>query len=139
MPMDALLISLCKGTFSSILPHYSLFKLKQPVLLPKLLWHIGVWVMLVEKLYGMETAAVDVEVDIAAVEIRGAGFPHFYFSMHGFYGFPDGLADTLALNAHLHIEECQFASLSRYRFIVIQKGKSALRGRRFSCRNSMHT
>ena len=33
----------------------------------------------------------------------GAGFPHFYLWMHGLYGFPDGLADTFALNAHLHI------------------------------------
>ena len=98
MPMDALLISLCKGTFSSILPHYSLFKLKQPVLLPKLLWHIGVWVMLVEKLYGMETAAIDVEMDIAAVEIRGAGFPHFYLWMHGFYGFPGVTCITAWIN-----------------------------------------
>ena len=55
----------------------------------------------------MESAAVDVEVDIPAVEIRGTGFPYFYLRMHRLYGFPDGLADTFALNTHLHIEECK--------------------------------
>ena len=63
--------------------------------------------MLIEKLNGMESAAVDVEMDIPAVEIRGAGFPDFYVWMHGLYGFPDGLADAFALNAHLHIEKCK--------------------------------
>jgi hypothetical protein len=33
----------------------SLFKLEQPILLIKLLRHIGVWMMLVEELYGMES------------------------------------------------------------------------------------
>ena len=73
----------------------------------ELVWHIGVRVMLIEKLNGMESAAVDVEMDIPAVEIRGAGFPDFYVWMHGLYGFPDGLADAFALNAHLHIEKCK--------------------------------
>ena len=31
--------------------------------------------------------------------------------MHRLYGFPDGLADTFALNTHLHIEERQFGSV----------------------------
>ena len=63
--------------------------------------------MLIEKLNGMESAAIDVEVYVAAVEIWGAGFPYFYLRMHGFYRFPDGLADSFALNTHLHIEECK--------------------------------
>ena len=58
-----------------------------------------------QELNGMESATVDVEVDIPAVEIRGAGFPHFYLWMHILYGFPDGLANPFALNAHLHVEE----------------------------------
>ena len=94
----------------------SLFKFEQSILLvtlgsaawlvQELLGHIWVWMMLIEELNGMKTAAVDVKVDVATVEIRGAGFPHFNLWMHRFYGFPDGLADTFALNAHLHIEEC---------------------------------
>ena len=74
------------------------FKLKQSVLLVKLLRHIGVWMMLVEELNGMESAAVDVEVDIPTVEIRGTGFPYFNLWMHGLYSLPDGLADTYAIN-----------------------------------------
>ena len=85
--------------------NHSLFKLKKSILLVELLRHIGVWMMLIEELNGMESAAVDVEVDIPAVEIRGAGFPHFYLWMHGLYGSPYGLTDTFALNAHLHVEE----------------------------------
>ena len=80
--------------------------------LVKLLRHIGIRVMLIEELNGMKTATVDVEVDVAAVEIRGAGFPRLYFWMHGFYGFPDGLAETLALNTHLYIKESQFTHIA---------------------------
>ena len=54
---------------------HSFLKLEQSVLLVELVWHIGVRVMLIEKLNGMESAAVDVEMNIATVEIRGAGFP----------------------------------------------------------------
>ena len=54
-----------------------------------------------QELNGMESAAVDVEVDIPAVEKRGTGFPYFYLRMHRLYGIPDGLADTFALNTHL--------------------------------------
>ena len=68
--------------------------------------------MLIEELNGMETAAVDVEVDIPAVEVRGAGFPYLYFGMHGLYGFPDGLANTFALDTHLYIKESQFAHIA---------------------------
>ncbi len=68
--------------------------------------------MLIEKLNGMESAAIDVEVYVAAVEIRGAGFPHFYLRMHRFYRFPDGLADTFTLNTHLHIKECKFSHIA---------------------------
>ena len=39
-------------------------------------------------LNGMEIAAVDVEMDIPTVEIRGAGFPYLYLRMYGLYGFP---------------------------------------------------
>ena len=73
----------------------------------ELVWHIGVWMMLIEELNGMESAAVDIKMDIAAVEIRGAGFPDFYVWMHGLYGFPYDLTDTFALNTHLHIEKCK--------------------------------
>jgi hypothetical protein len=44
--------------------------------------------MLVDELNDMEPIAVYVEMDIAAVEIRGAGFPHFNLWMHGLDRFP---------------------------------------------------
>ena len=69
-------------------------------------------VMPIEELNGMETTAVDEEVDIPAVKIRSAGFPHFYFRMHSLYGLPDGLANTLALNTHLHIEEYELTHIA---------------------------
>ena len=34
---------------------YSLFKLEQPILLVKLLWHVRVWMMLIEEFNGMES------------------------------------------------------------------------------------
>ena len=67
--------------------------------------------MLVEELNGMESAAVDVEMDIAAVKIRGAGFPHFYFRMQCFDSFPNCLSNTLTLHAYLHIKERQFTMM----------------------------
>ena len=77
----------------------------------ELVWHMGVRVMHVEELNGMESAAVDIKMDIPAVEIRGAGFPNFYLRMHRLDGLPDGLSDALTLNTDLHIEKCQFASM----------------------------
>ena len=65
--------------------------------------------MLVEELNGMETAAVDVEVDVTAIKIWSAGFPDFRFGMYSLDGFPNGLPDAYTLYAHLHIEESQFA------------------------------
>ena len=68
--------------------------------------------MFVEELNGMESASVDVEMDIPAVEVWGAGFPNFNLWMHRLYGFPDGLADALALNTNLYIEECKFSHIA---------------------------
>ena len=60
-------------------------------MLVKLLWHVRVRMMLIEELDSMKSTAVDVEVNIAAVEIGGAGLPHLYLGMHSLDGFPDGL------------------------------------------------
>jgi len=38
-----------------LLIRHSLLKSEQPVFLVKLLWHVRVWMMLVEKLDGMES------------------------------------------------------------------------------------
>ena len=52
---------------------HSFLELEQAVFLVKLFGHIRVGVVLVEELDGMEAAAVDVKVNVTAVEIRGAG------------------------------------------------------------------
>ncbi len=68
------------------------------VILVELLWHVWVRMMFVEELHGMETTAVDVEMDVATVEIRCACLPDADLRIHVLVGFPDGLSDALALN-----------------------------------------
>ena len=80
---------------------------RRPSLLRQLFGHVLVGVMFVEELDGMEAAAVDVEVDVAAVEIRSACLPQFNLGMHCLDAFPDCLTDAPALYTHLHIEERQ--------------------------------
>jgi len=56
--------------------------------------------VLTDKFNRMESAAIDVEMDVATVKIRDAGFPLFYLWVRGRYGFPNSLADVLALNTY---------------------------------------
>ena len=50
-------------------------------------------------------------MDVATVEVRGAGFPHLRLWMQGLNGFPNGLPDALTLHAYLHIEKRQFTMM----------------------------
>ncbi len=86
--------------------------IKKSVVLVELLWHVRVGMMFVEEFDGMETTAVDVEMDVAAVEIWRACLPDFNLRMKGLNGFPDCLSDALALNSNFHIEEGKFALMS---------------------------
>ena len=88
---------------------HSFLEFEQAVFLVEMLRHVRVGVMFIEELDSMEAAAVDVEVNVAAVEIRGAGFPYLNLGMHRLDALPDCLTDALALYAHLHIEEGQLA------------------------------
>ena len=45
-----------------------------------------------------ETAAVDIEVDVALLVIGGDAFPDFDFGVHRLYGFPCYLANALAVD-----------------------------------------
>ena len=54
---------------------HSFLELEQAVFLVKLFGHVRIGVMLTEELDGMETATVDVEVNVAAVKIWGACLP----------------------------------------------------------------
>jgi len=58
-----------KFTSLSFISFHSFLKLEESIFLIKLLRHIGIWVMLIEKLNGMESAAIDVEVYVAAVGV----------------------------------------------------------------------
>ena len=90
---------------------YFLLKLKQTVCLIELFRYVRVGMVIVEKLDGMKTTAIDIEMDVAKVEVRCACLPDFSLRVQCFDGFPDGLTNTFALYAHLHIEKCQLASM----------------------------
>ena len=53
---------------------HSFFENEQPVFLVILLRHIRIRMVFVEELDGVEAAPVDVEVDVATVEVRVSGF-----------------------------------------------------------------
>ena len=67
--------------------------------------------VLIEELDGMESAAVDVKVNVPSVEVRRTGFPYLRLWMHSLDSLPNGLSDALTLNTNLHKEKCQFASM----------------------------
>ena len=94
---------------SSLKALHSFLEYEEAVFLIKLLRHVRVGVVFVEELDGMEAATVNVEVNVAAVKIGGAGFPHLHLGVHLLDGFPDGLADAPALYTDLHIEKRQLA------------------------------
>ena len=93
---------MCRTFFNATL-FYFFLKLKQTVRLVELLGHIGVGMVIVEKLDGMKATTVDIEMDVAKVEVRCACLPDFSLWMECFDGFPDGLTNAFALYAHLHI------------------------------------
>ena len=90
---------------------YFLLKLKQTVCLIELFRHVRVGMVIVEKLDGMKATAIDIEMDVAKVEVWRACLPNLSLWMERFDGFPDGLTNAFALYAHLHIEKCQLAPM----------------------------
>lgn len=46
----------------------------------------------------VETATVNIEMDVALLEIGGDAFPDFDFGVHRLYGFPCCLANALAVD-----------------------------------------
>ena len=50
-------------------------------------------------------------MDVATVEVRGAGFPYLNLRMLFLDGFPDSLSDALTLNANLHVEEGKLSTM----------------------------
>lgn len=101
---------MCRTFFNATL-FYFLLKLKQTVRLVELLGHIGVGMVIVEKLDGMKATAIDIEMDVAKVEVWRACLPNLSLWMERFDGFPDGLTNAFTLYAHLHIKKRQLAPM----------------------------
>ena len=67
--------------------------------------HIRIWMLLVVILDNMKAAFVHVEMDIAPLEIRGAGFPHKSIRVILLYSSPYRLTYAFALYSVFHIQE----------------------------------
>lgn len=64
--------------------------------------------MLVEKLYGVKSAAINVKVDVPLFKIRCVGLPDFRVRMPFLDGLPDSLADALALRPIFYEEKSRW-------------------------------
>ena len=69
--------------------------------------HIRIWMLLVVILDNMKAAFVHVEMDIAPLEIRGAGFPHKSIRVILLYSSPYRLTYAFALYSVFHVQEIQ--------------------------------
>ena len=70
--------------------------------------------MAVEILHDVETASVDIEMDVALLEIGCVGFPNRHFRVQLFDQTPGGIADALAVNLGVDKQQFQFAALAIY-------------------------
>ena len=71
---------------------------------------IRIGMMAVEILHDVETAAVDIEVDVALIEIGCVGFPDRHFGVQLFDKAPGGITDALAVNLGVDKQQLQFAA-----------------------------
>lgn len=69
--------------------------------------HIGIRMLLVVILDNMKATFVHVEVDIASLEIRGAGFPHKCIRVILLYSSPYRLTYAFTLYSVFHVQEIQ--------------------------------
>ena len=75
--------------------------------------------MAVEKLYDVESAFVDIEVDIPRLKVRCAGLPYERFGIQPLDFPPRGLSDPFAVDLGINKQELQFIVLRffvRHRF-----------------------
>ena len=63
-------------------------------------------------LHDVETAFVDVEVDVALLEIGCAGLPNFHFRMQLLHGAPGGIADAFAVRLGRDKQQLQLAMVA---------------------------
>ena len=69
----------------------------------------GTMLVFVPKLHDVEAAAVDVEVDVALLEIRRDGFPSLDFRVHRLNCLPSRLTDAFAVDFWADKQQFQFA------------------------------
>ena len=80
---------------------HSLFKAEHPVIHQIISLRVGiirVGMVTVEKLDDMESAAVDIKVDIALFKIRRDGLPNLHLRIHPLDLAPCCVPDTLAVD-----------------------------------------
>lgn len=69
----------------------------------------GVGVVLVEELDDVEAAAVDVEVDVALLEVGGQRLPHLYLGVQALHLAPGGIAGAAAVGVGVGEEQRELA------------------------------
>lgn len=63
-----------------------------------------------EEFYDVESAFIDIEMNVAFLKIRSMGFPYFSLRVQRFNGLPCGSTDALAVAVHIDIEKLQLIS-----------------------------
>ena len=74
-------------------------------------WHIWLWMLLVEILDYVKSALVDIEVDIPLFKIRSTSLPDYRIRMQLFNRRPYCLPNTASLRSVPDIEEIQMVML----------------------------
>ena len=59
---------------------------------------IGVWMIFIEELYDVKSAAIHIKMNVSLFKIGRHGFPNAYFWMKFFDFTPRCIADALAMN-----------------------------------------
>ena len=68
--------------------------------------------VLVPKLDNVETTAVDVEVDVAFLEVGGRRLPHGHLGVQFLDEAPSGIADALAVDFGVDKQQLQFTVIA---------------------------
>ena len=73
-----------------------------------------VWIRMVAvvELHDMKPAAVDIEMDIPLLKVRGDGFPDSHFRVQTLYSTPCSIADTLAVCFGRHKKQVEITAFS---------------------------
>lgn len=70
---------------------------------------VRVWMMGVEELDDVEAATIDIEMNVALLEIGRMGLPDANFGMHPFHLAPSGKTDATTVDVGRYEQQLQFA------------------------------